>query len=321
MRVFLNGNEVGVRRATGRWHEPLAVDLGPGSKAHEYVRFGANNLIAVQLSEFVTRPAHLDELDPSHAQRLPGSLSWPFTPAQFEQYLTVGPPTGKVAWGPARLVSKIDGRSGEAVFALTSDTSNLSALLTYRWEAKEVVLRKFVKITNNGVSPVRILNARLGNYQTGTVVSDGEQGFPVYIEQDFFLGLAHPYGWATGQKGTVLLRQFPGTKLNPGEPFQCMEAVYGVAKDGEARKLFRSQLHKRMRRVVRGHDKPYAIFDAFGGQPRSSNVVNDYNESEEYLLDNISKVARGQRESGCHFDYTHRNSGWTTMATSPRLIR
>src|ERR1035437_5246722 len=32
MRVFINGDEVATRRATGRWHEPLTIDLGLGSK-------------------------------------------------------------------------------------------------------------------------------------------------------------------------------------------------------------------------------------------------------------------------------------------------
>ena len=53
-----------------------------------------------------------------------------------------------------------------------------------------------------------------------------------------------------------------------------------------------------MRRVLRGHDKPYAIFKAFGGKPDGS-----FEESEQYVLDNIAKVAQGQREFGCHFDF------------------
>ena len=299
MRVFLNGHEVGVRRTQGRWHEPLIVDLGPGSKAQEFVRFGQNNLVAVQLSEFVARTAHLDQLDPAHGRSIPGSLTGPHCPAQFEQYLTVGPQPRNVAWGPAHLVAKKEGPSGEAVFEMKSEGAGLSALVTYRWKAQEPVLHKFVEITNRGGGSVRILNVRLGSYQTGTAVSEGEQGFPVYIEDDFFVGLAHPYGWATGQEGTVRLRQYPGTKLHPGESFQCMEAVYGVAPRSQARKSFLTHLQSRMRRVVRGHDKPYAIYEPFGGQPGGN---NNFNESEAFVLDNIAKVADGQRNTGCHFD-------------------
>jgi hypothetical protein len=300
MRVFLNGNEVGARRTTERWHEPLTLDLGPGSSAHAFVRFGQDNLIAVQLSEFVTRPSHLDKLDPLHERSLPGSLTWPCSPAQFEQYLTVGPQLRKVEWGEAHLVSRKEGPSGEAAFEMTSDVPGFSGLVIYRWNSDEPVLHKFVELQNRGATPVRVLHVRLGNYRTGVSVSEGEQGFPVYLVDEFFMGLAHPYGWVTGQEGMVRLRQYPGTELKPGETFKCMEAVYGVAKSGGAQKSFLAHLHRRMRRVVRGHDRAYAVFEPFGAQPGGG---QDFDETESFVLDSIAKVTEGQREAGYHFDY------------------
>ena len=77
-----------------------------------------------------------------------------------------------------------------------------------------------------------------------------------------------------------------------------MEAVYGVAKAGEAQQAFVAHLHSRMRRVLRGHDKPYAIFEPFGARPGGN-----FDETEAFVLDNIAKVAEGQREAGCHFDF------------------
>ena len=299
IRVFLNGNEVGSRRATGRWHEPFVIDLGPESPAHGFVRFGQSNLIAVQLSEFVTRPARLDQLDPQHGRALPGSLSWPFSPAQFEQYLTVGLGLRTAKWEVARLASRKEGESGEAVFEMASDVPGLSASVTYRWNSNEPVLHKFVEMQNHGAAPLRIMNVSLGNYRTGATVTEGEQGFPVYVADEFFMGLAHPYGWVMGQEDLVRLRQFPGTAIKPGEAFQCIEAVYGTAKSGAARQGFLAHLHGRMRRVVRGHNRAYAFFDPFGAQGGDG---HDFNESESFVLDNITKVAEGQRESGCRFD-------------------
>ena len=57
-----------------------------------------------------------------------------------------------------------------------------------------------------------------------------ERGFPVYAADEFFFTLAHPAGAAEGSGGKVSLRQYPGAKLPPGKTFECMEAVYGVAK-------------------------------------------------------------------------------------------
>jgi len=171
-------------------------------------------------------------------------------------------------------------------------------VVTYRWNADEPVLRKFVEITNDSSQELnRLLNVRLGDYPVEADIADRERGFPVYLDDQYFLSLAHPAGWATAEDGKVSLRQYPGVKLKPGGKFACMEAVYGTAAAGKAREAFLSHLHGRMRRVTRGHDKPYAIFEPFGARPGG-----DFDETEEFVLDSIAKVAEGQRDSGCHFD-------------------
>jgi len=212
--------------------------------------------------------------------------------------MAVGPQPQKVRWEAAHLVSKLEGERGEAVFELKSD--RLSALLTYRWNASEPVLHKFARISPRGDTPARILNVHLGNYHSDVAVTEGEVGFPVYLAGEFFMGLAHPYGHVRGQEGTVHLLQYPGAKVLPGEAFESMEAVYGVAQSGEARQAFLSHVQGRMRRVQRDHDQPYAIFEPFGGRPGAN---NSFDETEEYLLANLAKVAEGARDSGCRFDY------------------
>ena len=48
---------------------------------------------------------------------------------------------------------------------------------------------------------------------------------------------------------------------------------------------------------VRGHDKPYAIFEPFGAR-----ADGDFDETEAFVLDMIRQVAEGQRDSDCRFD-------------------
>ena len=211
----------------------------------------------------------------------------------------------------------MDGPSGEAVFELAAGDPKLSAMVIYRWDAKQPVLRKFVTITNrSGQTWNRLLNVRLGSYKTHVKAEPGdadypaflesriddlagkERGFPAYMEWQFFIGLAHPAGYVTRQDRELSLRQLPGIKLAAGASFQCMEAVYGVSRKGQARKVFCDHLLTRMRRTLRGHDKPLAIFEPFGAKPDG-----DFWETEEFVLDNIAKVAEGQRDSGLHWDY------------------
>ena len=186
----------------------------------------------------------------------------------------------------------------EAVFKLAGDKPPLSVVVTYRLDAAQPVLRKFVAVTNAGDRRELLLNARLGSYLTGVEATRADQGFPVYLGGEFFVSLAHPSGQAVGGGKRVILRQYPGAKLAPGGTLRCMEAVYGVGARGAARATFLAHVRGRMRRVLRGHDKAVAIFEPFGARPGGN-----FHETEAFLLDNLAKLGAAQRESGHRFDY------------------
>ena len=223
--------------------------------------------------------------------------------------------------GSARTIE--DGH--EAAFDLVSADPAVTARVTYRWNDREPVLHKWVSITNSGKTVWdRLLNVRLGVYRTDATKDDHDpdfplyltqehlggpvvafedpigrkRGFPSYVEGQFFLSLAHPAGFALRKDKTVTLQQLPGFRLAPGATFDCMEAVYGVAAEGQARQAFVKQLHDRMLRVRRGRDKPLAIFEPFG-----SKADGNFDATEAYLLDNLAKVDKARRESGLKWDY------------------
>lgn len=192
-----------------------------------------------------------------------------------------------------------DGAAGECVFRLESDRPEVTATVTYRWNAAAPVLHKFVEISNAGPAALnRLLQIRLGTYRTAATLTGGtSQGFPVYASQEAFFTLAHPAGWATQKPGEISLRHYPGLKLSAGGQFACMETVIGVGPAGGGRQAFLAHLKSRMRRTVRGHDRPYAIFEPFGARTNGS-----FDETEEFVLDMIGKVGEGQRDSACRFD-------------------
>ncbi|MCC6127380.1 MAG: hypothetical protein IT426_20665 [Pirellulales bacterium] len=206
-------------------------------------------------------------------------------------------------WRTVRSASPatMPGPVGEFVFQLTAEDPQLRAQIAYRWNNEEPVLRKSVQITNAGNKEIRLLNVRLGTYETEAGLADREQGFPVYLNEECFMSLAHPAGWSSAKDGVVSLRQYPGAKLAPGATFECMEAVYGVGRTGEARKTFIAHVKSRMRRVVRGHDKPYAIFDNFGSWP--SGAGGDWRNSDEIMLHSLRALAESQKATGCRFDF------------------
>ncbi len=219
-----------------------------------------------------------------------------------------------------------EGANGEVVFELAADNPKLSAKIRYIWDDKQQVLKKFVTLTNlSGQQWNRLLNVRLGDYKTDAKaeasdpdypalleesiedLAGKQRGFPAYAEWQFFVGLAHPAGFATRQGSTLSLRQLPGLKLGAGESFECMEAVYGISRENQARHAFRDHVQSRMRRVLRGHDRPLAILEEFGAKPRGEfwgpGQFGDFWQTEAFVLEHIAKVAEGQRNSGLHWDY------------------
>jgi hypothetical protein len=230
-----------------------------------------------------------------------------------------------------------DSSAADAVFVLESPERDATVTVRYRLHEADGVLRKSVVIANTGQTTWdRLLNVRLGDYATGDAsLTGGElkvyppsfeelahrigglQGFPVYAEDEFFLSLAHPAGCATQEPGCVQLAHYPGVVLRPGEQRPCMESVYGVGQAGGGREAFVAHVRSRMRRVRRGHDRPYAIFEPFGGRRHPDDDsppppdaeyadTNLFEENEAYLLDMFRKVEEGQREAGPNagFDLT-----------------
>ncbi len=192
---------------------------------------------------------------------------------------------------------------GELVVELEAEHPRLSALVRYAWDADAPVLRKFVRITNAGDSDIdRLLNVRLGDYaapEHARLPENPGRGFPVYPGTDCFLSLAHPAGFAQVENGRIVLRQYPGVRLRPGQTLTCMETVFGLAaRAGDARTDFTRYVRSRMRRVLRKHDRPYALLESFGGQPNA-----DFWTTEQYLLDHLAKVEQSIREGGPRFDF------------------
>lgn len=291
-RVFVNGHEAGVHRFDTRWHEPACFDL---DTVRQHVRFGQDNVIAVQLSGLVTRTQRLNDLDPQQTRLITHKFNWPM---QYEQYLVIGKRLETPVWSVTDTQVAHEGTTGEVVFRLDATSPTLSATVRYWWNATESVFHKRIEIENTGTSAVRLLHLRAGRYVTGMSVSEGEQGFPVYIDDQFFVGLTHPAGWVTGQDETVLLQQHPGKTLQTGECFIGMEAVLGVSQVDQARSAFLQYLRSRMRRTVRKHDRAYAIFDCFASWPSEEY----WGGTEEYFLSQIKNVVAPQKRVGCDYD-------------------
>ena len=301
-RLFINGREIAVRMVETRWHEIGHFVLDRTDDKYSCLNFGFDNIIAVQLTHYLCRDQKIDRFDPQKGRELATiGRSWP---GQFEQNIIFGQPLWTPKWRVMRRKEYVEGETAKIDFALDSDSGNLSAVISYRWNSIAPVLHKHISITNHSGQQIRLMNIKLGEYQAEMDLTDGEQGFPVYINDCFYISVAHPSGWAMGQSDRIVLMQYPGVPLKPDETYQGMETVFGFSQPQKARDTFKQYIESHMRRVRRGHDRAIATFDSFGSWPiRPLELDYGHFPDEQAILHNIDRFAEGQIQDGCHFDY------------------
>ena len=197
------------------------------------------------------------------------------------------------------------GDGSKAVVHLRSVDGYLAVTVTLQADPQWPILHKTVDVINTGTKPTRLLNLILGRYPAvGRHTEGSDRGFPIYVDGQFFMSLAHPAGFSHVEGDEIVLRQYPGARLAPGAAFHSMEAVYGVAKRGGARKLFVAYVRSRMARVKYGHDRPITDLESFGGQPFGDFKDNfRLGVSEAFLLDNLDQAAQARRDNGVQFDF------------------
>ena len=187
--------------------------------------------------------------------------------------------------------------SDRAVARLQSSDHGLSATLVYQADARFPVLRKSVELVNTGQQPLRVLNVVLGRYPVRAKAEGGERGFPLYLDDAYFVSLAHPAGFVQLEDGQVVLSALSGREACAGRKAPVHGGGLWGRPSGRGSKELRRLRPQPYAPCARGHDQPLAVLESFGGQPGG-----DYWTTEKYLLEHLSKVAQSQREGGPHFD-------------------
>jgi hypothetical protein len=299
-RIYLNGHLVATRTVDPAepWHELGRFDIGPGSAVGQHVRYGQDNVLALQLGPQIERTAELDAVDPLHVRHLSHRHHY----AQYEQYVVVGTDRRPVTFQVAS-VTPADGE-GSIVVALESP-EGIAAEVRYAANPHGAGVVKTCVLQNAGAAPLRVLDVRLGRYRTGlNAVGHADVGFPVYVDDQLVATLMHPAGWVRSRDGEVLLEQHPARELEPGDRFECMAALLVPAEPGQARAAFREQVRARMRRVTRGHDRAYAIYESFGAWTTTPEAFIE-TFTDEVVRQQIACLARFHEETGEKFDVFH----------------
>jgi len=299
-RVFLNGHLIGTRKLDPKdpCHEVGHFDLSPGSEPQQWVRYGQDNVLALQLGPQIERTPALDAIDPLHIRHLSHRHHY----AQYEQHIVVG-----TARRQARLiVGSVKHSDEDGGLAVTLESpEGIGAEVRYAPNPHGAGVLKTCTLSNTGSTSVRVLDVRLGRYRTGLELAGREDvGFPVYIDDYAFAALMHPAGWTRARRGQIVLEQHPARMLKPGESFDCMPALLVPSEPGKAKEVFREQVRLRMRRTARRHDRAYAVYESFGSWKFEQDAFIEA-FTEDVARQQISCMERFHKETGEKFDVFH----------------
>ncbi len=317
-RVFVNGVEVGSRELSGRWREPAPFELNPEHPAYREVRFGGDNLIAIQAGRLDKRVPRIGPYDPGRLR--PRSRL-------VDQYISVGNPTEVQSdfhpvdfWPDSRIPiapefpyyrPKDWAYGGDRdwmwlTFWTENDAGNIRMVHHYGVRSGDPVMRKKIEVQNQGDNRLLVLDLEIERFEFDGTTSEGGQGYPVLLDDQAFCAIEHPAGVNQGLGNGVRLFHLPGKPIEPGQSLMSKEAVLGVGEICGARDAFHQYLRKNGRR----REQFVSVYDAAGITDGYVNPQESrYHYSEQIMLDSIDMLDT-LRSRGITMDYFVIDVGW-----------
>ena len=297
-RLFVNGEEIGSRELSGRWREPEPFILDPSHSAYSALRFGADNLVAIQAGSLNKM---LPDMIPAEAEH------YLFMSRVSDQFVTVGPPTKDIS--DFQLKDWASGGDRHwiwATFWAENEAEQIRVAFNYQVRAGDPIVRKRIEVENKGASPRLLLDVDVEEFEIDGTTSDGGQGLPILIDDEAYCAIEHPAGVNQGLGDGVRLRHHPAFTLAPEQLTTSKTAIFGVTERGAAREGFLEYLRKNGRR----RDNWVSVYDPFGLHDYTNPKDPMFLLTEEIALDTV-KMLKELRARGITFDYYIIDHGWT----------
>jgi hypothetical protein len=292
--LYINGIFIGHAAPSGTWHPAPAYIITPDMPAYAALKFGDENVIAVQVKGLDRRFAGMQVSD---AERYSvGSLL-------VDQYLSVGPAQQVI--DNFKLVShdiKSDANTAELILHYQHDTEPYSLCIRYWLAADDTALNKQITVTNQSDQEQILLEIILHQAALDTLVSPGGFGQPCLVGADAFCGVRHPAGVAQSDGSNIYLAAFPGRHLAPGASYESKVAIFGVGAPGTA---FADYIARHGRRS----DQLLRMFHCYGIHDIAS-TEEPTHLTEAMVLDNLNVLA-DFKTRGIHFNYYWIDAGWS----------
>ena len=317
-RVFVNGRQIGVRELSGRWREPAPFVLRPDDPEYSCLRFGTDNILAVQVGR-------LNKL-------LPGTI--PAESARYyyrsricDQFVAVGSPVRTISefsltdfWPdnePPIIPEYPDYRPNNwaaggdrdwtwlTIWA-ENEAEEIRIVHHYQVRRSEPAIRKKIEIQNLSDSPRVLMDVHVEDFALDGTTTDGGQGDPVFVDDEAFSAIEHPAGVNQGLGKGIRLFHLPGKVLAPGQALMSREAIFGVTQAGDSLKGF----HEYLRENGRRRQEWVSVYDPCGITDGYMNPQDPrYHVTEQMVLDSI-EMLDSLRSRGITMDYYFIDVGW-----------
>lgn len=299
--VYLNGVQVGRHSYdtiyNSPFHETPRYILKPDDANYSKLKFGEENLLAVQARLLDRRTPNMHRLD---LERYSGQS------LNCDQYVSAGEPTRDITgFTVSQHQSSAEDGTATVELLLTHPTEPIAVTVRYWLAADDTAIHKSLLVRNEGNALITLLEADVMRLAIENAqYTGGGHGWPTNIGRDWFAGVAHPAGLSSYDKDGVRLGVFPGITLDPthSHDYLSKTAVVGV---GSGRRAFAEYLQARGRRKP----KFLNMFSLYGLCEIATGLYDKIELTEPLVLKNLDQM-KDLQQRGITFEYYCIDTGW-----------
>ena len=184
--------------------------------------------------------------------------------------------------------------------------------VTYELRADEPYLRKQLVLNNVAAGKVWVVDLDVQVFRTVEWDSSAERGYPIFIEDDFFVGLEFPAWSRIARDGELVLRHHPGKIPGPGESLTSKTAVIGVSESGAIKEQFRRYVADIA--LAKPGKAPVSLYNDWGSHGWEG-------ATEKETLTRVRLLEEVKAKHGFEFDYYIVDAGWAERDDEPWCLR
>lgn len=294
--IYLNGTLIGNSSQSNQVHEVAKFVINPTEMAYTSILFGQVNTLAVQARGLnrVTPNMIFTDIERYSV----GSFL-------VDQYLSVGPAMQEVSdFEYLNSAISVVGEKASVEMKYASTTHGLTMEITYWIDENEITLQKQIKIQNIGTKSKDLLELDILQLKNNHSMTPGGMGVPLILDGEIFCGIKHPAGVSTSNGNSLLLRTFPGRKLDLEQVYESKIAIFGVGEKDGGQSAFVDYIEKngpRKRELIQTFNS-YGIYDVAS--------IEDPTYMTEGLIQESLEHLETLQSRGVSFDYYYLDTGW-----------